>query len=130
MTGLYGSDIESYPRSRLNSGKLSMGWKKDSLSAIQSLATEHSSGRPDTIHEILVLIQKLRQENEKEVTLCWIPSHVGIPGNERADKLARQALELNVSLEHPYSKSEIRSMIQNSITSKWQRLWNTSDKGK
>ncbi|XP_067676368.1 uncharacterized protein [Haliotis asinina] len=102
----------------------------DSLSAIQSLATKHSSSRPDTIHEILVLIQKLRQENEKEVTLCWIPSHVGIPGNERADKLARQALELNVSLEHPYSKSEIRSMIQNSITSKWQRLWDTSDKGR
>ncbi|XP_046563233.1 uncharacterized protein LOC124272130 [Haliotis rubra] len=59
----------------------------DSLSALQSLATKHSSSRPDTIRDILVLIQKLRRENEKKITLCWIPSHIDIPGNERADKL-------------------------------------------
>ncbi|XP_046542833.1 uncharacterized protein LOC124253160 [Haliotis rubra] len=90
----------------------------DSLSALQSLATKHSSSRPDTIRDILVLIQKLRRENEKEITLCWIPSHMDIPGNERADKLAKQALELDVSLDHPYSKSEIRSMIQEIISIK------------
>ena len=44
-------------------------------------------------------IQKLRQKlwkaNQKknlEVKLAWIPSHVGIPGNENADQLAERGL--------------------------------------
>jgi hypothetical protein len=29
--------------------------------------------------------------NQNEVTLTWVPRHCGIPGSEKADKLARQA---------------------------------------
>ena len=45
---------------------------------------------PD-VYRILSTISEF-QERGKEVTLVWVPAHVGIPGNEQADALAKAAL--------------------------------------
>ena len=49
------------------------------------------------------LIQKFLKDytilakNGKNIVLCWIPSHVGILGNERADAASKSALSLSVT---------------------------------
>ena len=61
----------------------------DSLSALQAL-----KGRNDThfiVKKILKRYLKLLQRG-KEVTLMWIPSHMGIRGNHKADEKAKEAL--------------------------------------
>ena len=59
----------------------------DSRSCIESLL--NASSHP-TIRKV---IWKLHKLGEKGVTvkLCWIPSHVGIRGNDRADQKAKDA---------------------------------------
>jgi len=36
-------------------------------------------------------------KNGKNIILCWIPSHMGILGNEKADTAAKSALSLPVT---------------------------------
>ena len=48
----------------------------------------------------LDLVQKILKDyttltnSGKSIVLCWIPSHVNIPGNEKADTAAQSALLL------------------------------------
>ena len=57
-----------------------------------------------------------------DIALCWVPSHVGIEGNERADTLAKLAMlegighqiELTVKESHTYIKNEVkRKLLEN-----------------
>jgi ribonuclease HI len=59
----------------------------DSHAALKVLSSpEVTSG---LVAECLDALSALASPNE--VTLVWLPGHCGIPGNEEAEKLARQA---------------------------------------
>ena len=42
------------------------------------------------VTDILTTANKLHNQNDVETSIQWIPGHCDIPGNDRADELARQ----------------------------------------
>ena len=63
-------------------------------------------------------------KNGKSVALCWIPSHIGIKGNELADRAAKMALEKAPDfflLPH----SDFKCYITKYIYEKWQVHWSS-----
>lgn len=61
----------------------------------------------------------------------WVPAHVGIPGNEMADSIAKQALNIDyVSVNTTMGYSEFCSVVARKINSKWQREWETEKRGR
>ena len=60
---------------------------------------------------------------QKDIVFCWVPSHNGIKGNEKADFAAKSALDLPRTKDGvPYSY--FKHCISQYILSTWQDDWN------
>ena len=49
--------------------------------------------KPKSNITVVRLLQKKFEAIAQTISIHWCPGHMGIPGNEEADKLATQALE-------------------------------------
>ena len=93
----------------------------DSLSVLKAL--NHTSSKNSQIQKLLEKHHKIA--NTKEILFCWLPSHVGIIGNEIADREAKGSLHLNMStFEIPFNN--FKPLINKYILSEWQKSWDTA----
>ena len=92
---------------------------EDSLSCLQAIEQQH-------IDHPLVLdvLEKYSALINKTVLFCWVPSHVGIRGNELDDAAAKAALnERLTSMILPYS--DFKPLVKRFIRGKWSDFWAT-----
>ena len=72
----------------------------DSLSVLKAM--NHTSSKNPQIQKLLEKCHELLAY--KEIALCWIPSHIGIQGNEMVDKQAKTSFSLEpTSFKIPFS---------------------------
>ena len=91
----------------------------DSLSVLKSLRNKKLEN--PLIVKLVSILNTM--SSQKEIIRYWIPSHIGVSGNERADSAAKSALDLrpgNISI--PYTN--LKPQINIFFLTKWQQRRN------
>ena len=99
----------------------------DSLSTAESFISGRSNSRPALYAETLDLLNKVKGR----IILVWLLSHIGIEGNEKADKLAslgagRPTVDFSVGLE----LREAYEQVDVYIKKLWQEQWKCDPTGR
>ena len=91
----------------------------DSKSCLQALA--HLKTDHPIVVQILDKLNDLKEANY-DIRFCWVPGHVGLRGNELADRTAKRALDDDPG-PCPIPHTDIRPLIKRLVTKKWQEEW-------
>jgi ribonuclease HI len=105
--------------------------EKNFIIYTDSLSVLHSMSDPDhrsnaLIFKVFNLVNGLISSGYS-ILFCWVPSHVGIEGNEIADKAAKSANNY-LKLDLPYC--DAKKYAVHLLYEKWQEVWDQNTHNK
>ena len=75
----------------------------------------------------MILLNRL---DPNKVTMFWTPSHIDLAGNDRADRLAKQALSLDsINSTNYLENQEMFAKIKPYVINKWQLEYDNTYRG-
>ena len=80
---------------------------------------ENQESRNPLMTKLLDSLQKLKHDGFT-IKFCWIPSHVGIRGNESADQLAKSALQYDHPSNSKIPYTDLILDVKRYIHHEWQ----------
>ena len=102
----------------------------DSMSALLALQQKQIRDNISLISSIKKLIQDL-ESHGRFTFLTWVPSHIGIPGNEIADQIAKEAQNLPRETHFTdMSTSAAKNKIKLYFKEKWENQIKLGAKGR
>lgn len=100
----------------------------DSLSCLQALCSLHKP-KNFLVQRAQYLASRVINKGNS-LTVCWVPSHVGIPGNESADRAATAALTSADITPFDIPHQDLRTVLKNAIHKHWLKFWKTQEENK
>ena len=100
----------------------------DSQSAIQAIAQMQHHKQP-IVTAILTTANKLHNQNDVETSIQSIPGYCDIPGNDRADKLARQGTS-KTQHDEQVSYATSKQIVQTKSRKIWHDRWSRGNTGR
>ena len=92
----------------------------DSLSVLTSLSNLYCTD--PRILSIKDGVDRL-VKRDRTISFLWVPSHIGIRGNEAADQLAKDALSLERVSAGSIPHSDLRGKMKRHVREEWQYSW-------
>ena len=86
---------------------------RSSLEALKSTATSKYSSQEEHAYRITEILQ----ERNFSISPQWVPSHIGLAGNEAVDNIAKDAHALPTTIPCPLSIEEDKKVIKKSSNS-------------
>jgi ribonuclease HI len=93
----------------------------DSKSAVTSIKNKFSK------NPLVQSIQDSLFKSNVNINIIWIPSHVGIPENERVDRLAKSSIDEERDKHFKFLSHDLRHQINKKIELEWERQWLETD---
>ena len=98
----------------------------DSKSTLQAL---EGSELDESLEEIIQKANKFTSAYPVKLKLQWIPGHVGIYGNEKADALAKKGSQ-NTQPTIPITFTTAKQKIKQAYRKEWMRHWENGSTGR
>lgn len=99
----------------------------DSMSALQAIQNPGNKLGQQIIHAILQAATNTKTHGVT-IRLQWIPGHCAAPGNDSADRLAKEAAIPGKAHNCPLLSRE-KAFVRNNIHAQWEKEWKEAGEG-